>query len=106
MIENPYWFDLDGTASLTKNVEQHTYFDEFHHSHSHRKRAKRNHNRKMKISLHSTGKTAAVAKRSVSEDEKNILPDEIFSASEVISNIFNENDTRDSTKNNGKYDGK
>lgn len=99
LIENPYWFDFDGTAALTKDAEKHYYLDEVQHSH--RRRAKRNHKRKLKATRHSE-KTAAVVKRSINDDENIIIPDQVFSASEVISNIFNENDTRDST---GKYDG-
>jgi hypothetical protein len=82
MIENPYWFDFDSTEPL---------FSQHHgENHKHRKRAKRNHrNRKLRPSRHS------VNKRSVNKyrDDQDDLPDEVFIASEVIGNIFNENDT-------------
>lgn len=84
IIENPYWFDFDSTVALT-GVQ--------HSKHHHLKRAKRNHNRKLKRSKH-------VENNRNNEDP---IPEEIFSASEVIGNIFNENDTHG--MQNGKYNG-
>lgn len=87
--ENPYWFDFDGTKD---GVQYHA-----ESAHHHRKRAKRNHNRKLKVASHPAhnGEIAVVIKRSVTDyqDDEVIVPDEVFSPSDVIGNIFNENDT-------------
>lgn len=89
--ENPFWLDFNGDASLTKNGEQ----SHAHHHNRNRKRAKRNHKHKSHIILHNE---KIIHKRSVGherrhEHESMRVPDEVYSSSEVIGNIFNENDT-------------
>jgi hypothetical protein len=99
--ENPYWFD----EWIVKDAEQHYHPENAHHHHHHHntRRAKRNHNRKLKT-IHFPEKKHS--KRSIDyQDDEIIIPDEVYSPSEVIGNIFNENDTRRSVESDGKDDG-
>lgn len=112
--ENPYWFDFDGASIVRDGQQQHSLYSEnahhhhqhHHHHHEHNtRRAKRNHNRKLKAASHHDG-NVVVAKRSIDYQDDESFVTEVYSASEVIGNIFNENDTiRDPLKANGKYDG-
>lgn len=112
--ENPYWFEFDGASMLRDSSQQHHHQPEnaHHHHHHNTRRAKRNHKRKLKAASHSAHNDAekiSVAKRSISidyQDEDLSFIPEVYSASEVIGNIFNENDTvQDPLKASGKYDG-
>lgn len=103
--ENPFWFE-----DIIKDAEQHYSHPEYlqqHHHHHHNKRAKRNHHKKAKAMRH-VDDERVLAKRSVDYQEEDYPQDEVFSASEVIGNIFNENDTLaafESGKENGEFDG-
>lgn len=102
--ENPFWFE-----DIIKDAEQHYNHPDGlqHHHHHHNKRAKRNHHKKMKAMRH-VDRERILSKRSVNSEyqEEDYPQDEVFSASEVIGNIFNENDTLAAFgggKENGKY---
>lgn len=99
--ENPFWFE-----DIIKDAEQHYSHPENaqHHHHHHNKRAKRNHHKKMKTMRH-VDNDRVLAKRSVEYQEEDYPQDEVFSAAEVIGNIFNENDTlskTDGERDNGE----
>lgn len=100
--ENPFWFE-----DIIKDAEQHYSHPEKlqHHHHHHNKRAKRNHHKKMKAMRH-VDDERMLSKRSVEYQEEDYPQDEVvFSAAEVIGNIFNENDsisTLDGGKENGE----
>lgn len=87
--ENPFWFE-----DIIKDAEQHYSQPENfqHHHHHHNNRAKRNHHKKGKSMRH-FDEERVLSKRSVDYLEDDYPQDEVFSASEVIGNIFNENDT-------------
>lgn len=89
--ENPFWFE-----DIIKDAEQHYSHPEYfqqHHHHKHNNRAKRNHHKKAKTMRH-VDNERVLAKRSIDYlDEDYPQQDEVFSASEVVGNIFNENDT-------------
>jgi hypothetical protein len=89
--ENPFWFE-----DIIKDAEQHYNHPEAfpqHHHHHHTMRAKRNHHKKMRAMRH-VDEDRTMVKRSLGEYQDEDYPqDEVFSASEVIGNIFNENDT-------------
>lgn len=88
--ENPFWFE-----DIIKDAEQHYYHpDAIQHHHHHNKRAKRNHRKKMKSMRH-VDTARILAKRSVDYDvgDADYQQEEVYSASEVVGNIFNENDT-------------
>lgn len=60
----------------------------------------------MKTMRHVDNEDRILAKRSIDYQEEDYPQDEVFSASEVIGNIFNENDTisaLDSGKDRSKY---
>lgn len=102
--ENPFWFE-----DIIKDAEQHyNHPDNIqHHHHHHNKRAKRNHHKKIKSMRH-VDRERILAKRSVDYDigdEEDYQHDEVFSASEVIGNIFNENDTLSGLDGFGKENG-
>lgn len=97
--ENPYWFE-----DLV-NTEQHYHSETVHHHHHHHntRRAKRNHYRKLKtIYNNQDADEKILTKRSIHNPDENTLPDEIYSPSEVVGNIFNENDTVHRSSENGK----
>lgn len=103
--ENPFWFE-----DIIRDAEQHYSYPENvqHHHHHHNKRAKRNHHKKIKAMRHIDG-GRILSKRSVDYEEEDYPQDslneaEVFSASEVIGNIFNENDSIPSLEN-GKENG-
>lgn len=92
--ENPFWFE-----DIIKDAEQHYNNPDngqqlqHHHQHHHNaRRAKRNHHKKLKAIYHNDNEKI-LAKRSVELFDDDYPQDEIFSPSEVIGNIFNENDT-------------
>lgn len=100
--ENPFWFE-----DIIKDAEQHYNHPENvqHHHHHHNKRAKRNHHKKMKAMRH-VDNERILAKRSLDYQEEDYPQDEVFSPSEVVGNIFNENDTLaafDGVKGNGEF---
>jgi hypothetical protein len=102
--ENPFWFE-----DIIKDAEQHySHPDNIQHHHKHHnKRAKRNHHKKMKSMRH-VDRERILAKRSVDydiENDEDYQQDEVFSASEVIGNIFNENDTLSGLDGFGKDSG-
>lgn len=101
--ENPFWFE-----DIIKDAEQHYNHPDSvqHHHHHHNKRAKRNHHKKMKSMRH-VDRERILAKRSVDYDvgDEDYQQDEVFSASEVIGNIFNENDTLSGLDGFGKDNG-
>jgi hypothetical protein len=100
--ENPFWFE-----DIIKDAEQHYNHPDAvqqHHHHHHTMRAKRNHHKKMRAIRH-VDEDHTLSKRSLGEYQDEDYPqDEVFSASEVIGNIFNENDTTtyDSGRDNGE----
>lgn len=101
--ENPFWFE-----DIIKDAEQHYNHPDYvqqHHHHHHNKRAKRNHHKKMKAMRHVDNAERILAKRSVEYQEEDYPQDEVFSASEVIGNIFNENDTMSRAFEGGKDNG-
>jgi hypothetical protein len=102
--ENPFWFE-----DIIKDAEQHySHPDAMQHysHHHHNKRAKRNHRKKVKSMRH-VDTERILAKRSVDYDvgDMDYQQDEVFSASEVIGNIFNENDTLTGYDGFGKDNG-
>jgi BRCT domain type II-containing protein len=107
--ENPYWFEFDGAAMVRDTPQQLHYNPEnaHHHHHQHNtRRAKRNHNRKLKAAAAASHSHHNVERRSIDYQDDEGINTETFSSSEVIGNIFNENDTvRDPLKQSGKYDG-
>lgn len=108
--ENPYWFEFDGASMIrdSQQQQQHYYPENTHHHHHHNtRRAKRNHNRKLKVASHSIHNDAEkIFKRSIDYQDDEAFVSDVYSASEVIGNIFNENDTiRDPLSRSGKYDG-
>lgn len=104
--ENPFWFE-----DIIKDAEQHYNHPsmdipiQHHHSHHHDQRVKRNHHKK---AMRHVDNEKTLSKRSVEYQEEDYPQDsasEVFSASEVVGNIFNENDTLaafEGGKNNGK----
>jgi hypothetical protein len=98
--ENPFWFE-----DIIKDAEQHYSHPEYvHHHHHHNKRAKRNHHHHKKM-RHVDNEDRVLAKRSVEYQEEDYPHDEVFSPSEVIGNIFNENDTLSSKIDRGRDNG-
>lgn len=98
--ENPFWFE-----DIIKDAEQHYNHPDYvqhHHSHHHNQREKRNHHKK---TMRHVDNEKVLSKRSVEYQEEDYPQDEVFSASEVVGNIFNENDTLaafEGGRNNGK----
>lgn len=91
--ENPFWFE-----DIIKNTEQH--FSQPDSTQLHSRREKRNHFKKRHFD-----NGMRLSKRSVEYQKEDYPEDEVFTASEVVGNIFNENDTLsdfDGGKNNGK----
>jgi hypothetical protein len=119
--ENPYWFeDWIVKDSVQQQQNYHSENAQHHHSsngnnnhhgnHHNTRRAKRNHYRKLKtLHNHNHGIDdesifeRIITKRSLDYQEDEIyIPDEIYTASEVIGNIYNANDTiHDNFDNNG-----
>lgn len=99
--ENPFWFE-----DIIKDAEQHYNHPENvqHHHHHHSKRAKRNHRKRTKAMRH-VDTDRILAKRSLDYQEDDYPQDEVFSASEVIGNIFNENDTSSNRYEGGRENG-
>jgi hypothetical protein len=101
--ENPFWFE-----DIIKDAEQHYSHPDAlaHHHHHNNKRAKRNHRKKNKSMRH-VDTERILSKRSVDYDvgDMDYQQDEVFSASEVIGNIFNENDTLTGNDGFGKDNG-
>lgn len=98
--ENPFWFE-----DIIKDAEQHYNHPDnvqHHHNHHHNQRVKRNHHKK---TMRHVDNEKTLSKRSVEYQEEDYPQDEVFSASEVVGNIFNENDTLaafEGGKSNGK----
>ena len=100
--ENPFWFE-----DIIKDAEQHyNHPDAIQHHHYHNKRAKRNHRKKIK-SIRHVDTARILAKRSVDYDvgDADYQQEEVYSASEVVGNIFNENDTLTGNDGFGKDNG-
>jgi hypothetical protein len=104
--ENPFWFE-----DIIKDAEEHysqpeSFSSHLQQHHHHRnQRAKRNHHKKTlsvihfddddvdKISRIEEMEEKMLAKRSAEFGEEDYPQNEVFSASEVVGNIYNANDT-------------
>lgn len=101
--ENPFWFE-----DIIKDAEQHYsqpegFSSHQQHHHHRNQRAKRNHHKKTlsvirfddddKISRIEEMEEKMLAKRSAEFSEEDYPQNEVFSASEVVGNIYNANDT-------------
>ena len=91
--ENPFWFE-----EIVRDSEQHFHDSEsvHHNTHHHRdntRRAKRNHHKKLKQwrNYDNPVMERVLSRRSIVEED--YTNDELVEPTDVIGNIFNENDT-------------